>query len=79
MQCYESDTETGVSADLCTTTGQNFNSTSWADKDFTITPTSLTAGDLLDVELTTVVDDTSGAVGAQAQIGLVQFLLDIRG
>jgi len=79
VQCYENDREAGISADLCATGAQSINSASWADKDFTITPTALVAGDSLDVELTTVVDDTGGGGTCKAQIGQVEFLLDIRG
>ena len=78
-QCFESDTEAGISAELCTTAATTINSTSWANVDFTITATDLVAGDMLDVELTTVVNDTGGSGTCKANIGLVQFLLDIRG
>jgi len=45
----------------------------------TITPNGLLAGDILDIEITTVVNDGGGTTGAQAQIGLVQMLLDVKG
>ena len=79
-EVYESDTELGVSADLCETVAQSIHSTSWADKDFTITPTALVAGDLLDIELTVVFDDAGGGGdGAVAAVGAVEMLLDIQG
>ena len=79
VECYEATGEAGVSADLCATAATTINSASWADKDFTITPTALTNGDTLDVQLTTVVNDGGGGGTCKANIGLVQFLLDIKG
>lgn len=71
----KTDGEGGVGADLCATDARDANSASWADLDFTVTPTSLAAGDLLDVEITAAVDDTGGD-GAQVEIGAVTVLLD---
>ena len=79
-EVVESDKQLGISAELCTTGAQSIHTTSWADKDFVITPTALVAGDTLDIELTIVfADDGGGGDGAVAAIGAVQMLLDIKG
>jgi len=78
-EVYESDGETGISADLCTTSAQTIT-TSYTNLDFTITPTNLQAGDVLDIEITVALDDTGGgAANEKAYIGKPQLLLDIKG
>jgi hypothetical protein len=52
-----------VGADICTTNAQSLT-TSFANYDFTITPTDRTPGDELDILLTEAVDDTGGSGGA---------------
>ena len=79
VQCYKVDKEIGVGSDICATAAQSINTDVWADKDFTITPTGLVAGDLLDIEITGVGDDTGGSSNGYVQIGAVQMLLDIKG
>jgi hypothetical protein len=49
VECYKSDEDNTVSADLCETAAQSMNSTTFADLDFTITATNLSPGDMLDV------------------------------
>ena len=79
--CYEADKEAGIGADLCTTAAQSINSATWADKDFTITPTGLVAGDILDIEITGASDDTGAGApsNGHCEIGAIQLLLDIKG
>lgn len=72
-EVFKTDREAGAGSDICATAAQAI--TTWADKDFTITPTGLAAGDTLDVELTTVVNDTGGGGAFVAQVGSVQMLL----
>jgi len=81
VEAYESDGEGGVGADLCATAAQSVNGdTDWADVDFTVTPTSLAAGDWLDVEITVDIDDSGGGGdGAQIEIGAVEIVLDAVG
>lgn len=79
LQVYESDKEAGISSDLCATGAQDINSTTWADKDFTITPTALAPGDLLDMEIRADVNDTGATSNAIAHIGAVQLLMAIKG
>ncbi len=78
--CYKSNKEGGVSADLCTTAATSVNSLTWADKDFTITPTGVVVGDLLDIKLVAAINDGGGGGdGAVIAIGAVEMLLDIKG
>jgi len=72
VQAYESTGEKGISADICATAAQDINSATWADKSFTITGTDLVAGDVLDIELTVVANDTGGAVNKAAELGKIK-------
>lgn len=77
--CYESDKETGIGSDICATAAQSINSTTFADKDFTITSTGLAPGDVLDFRIATSVSDAATGTAVIATIGQVEFILDIRG
>jgi len=79
VEAYESDSEGGISADLCATAAQTINSLVKADKDFTITPTDLVAGDMLDVRITVAVNDAATGTAVIAAIGAIELLCDIRG
>ena len=77
--CYESDEEAGIGADICATAAQSINSTTFADIDFTITPTNLAAGDTLDVRITITGTDAGDAgAGITGTIGVAQLLCDVR-
>jgi len=80
VEVYKSDREAGVDgADLCATAAQDINNLTPADKDFTITPTSLSPGDILDIRITTTVTDAATGTAVAALIGAVEMLLDIKG
>lgn len=49
-----------LGADICATAAQNLT-TAYVDYDFTITPTTLAAGDQLQVDITLATDDTGGS------------------
>jgi hypothetical protein len=66
-------------SDLCTTAAQSINSLVFADKDFTITPTGLVAGDWLDIRIAVAVNDSATATAVDAAIGRIQLLCDTRG
>jgi hypothetical protein len=78
VQCYETDEETGISADLCATAAQSINSLVLADIDFTITPTALAAGDLLDTRIAVVGNDAGNLGVMVACIGAAKLLCDVR-
>ena len=61
VECWK-DAGTGlVGEDLCTTVAQDINSLTAANKDFTITPTGVVAGDRLIVRLSVAGDDSGNA------------------
>lgn len=75
---YKSDKEAGIGSDLCATNAQDVT-TSFANKDFDITPTGLVPGDLLDIEINVVTNDTGGTVGTIVNITDTELLLDVKG
>ncbi len=75
-QVYETDEEAGIGSDLCGTVAQNINDLVLADIDFTIDGTGCVAGDVLDLELTTVSIQTGTATETIPIIGAVQLLYD---
>lgn len=79
VQAYKSDRETGVGSDICSTAAQSINSLTFANKDFTIDPTGLTAGDMLDIRIAVAVTDSATATAVIASIGAVELLADIKG
>lgn len=79
VECYESNREGGISADLCTTSATTINSLTLADKDFTITATSLNPGDILDIRITVAVNDAATATAVIAKFGSCELLADVRG
>lgn len=79
VECYKSDRAAGLGSDLCATAAQSMNSLVFANKDFTITPTGLTAGDVLDFRLTITVTDSATATAVTASIGAIELLCDIKG
>lgn len=79
VEVYKHDREGGVGSDLCTTAAQSINSLTFANKDFDVSPSGLTAGDVLDIRLTLAVEDSATATAVIAAIGALEMLLDIRG
>ena len=77
---YKSDEDSTSTGDLCAdaAVGDNMNSVTFADIDFTITPATLSPGDLLDVQITVSADDNATATVVQGCIGSVQLLCDVR-
>ena len=80
LAVYKSDEDATSTGDLCATSpvSNNMNNTVFVDElDFTITPTTLSPGDLLDVLITVAVDDNATDV-TKGAIGSVQLLCDVR-
>jgi len=67
-----------ATADICATALQSINAVVAANKDFTITATDVTPGDLLDVVLTLAVNDSGTGTAVNPTINSVQMLLDIK-
>lgn len=63
-----------VGSDLVTTSAQQIT-TSYANYDFTVTPTGRVAGETIQLVVTTDLDDTGGAIGGVGSISKVQLLL----
>lgn len=79
FECYASDDESGISADLVTTTATTINSLTDADVNFVVTATSLTAGDTLDIRMTIAITDTATATAVVGQVGGITLVLDVKG
>jgi len=78
VSCYLSDEEGGLGSDLIATAAQNLT-TSYVDYTFTVTAGGLAAGDVLDIEITGVANDTGGTANEHIYIGKVSLLKDIKG
>ena len=79
VECYKIDKITGISSDLCTTSATTINSLVFAAKSFTITPSGLTAGDVLDVRLTIACNDAATGTAVTPTIAGIDLLCDIKG
>jgi hypothetical protein len=78
-EVWKEDGAGDVGTDICATAPQSINSLTPANKDFTITPTGLVAGDVLQVRLAFAGSDT-GNVGVMIpEISKVTMLLDVKG
>ncbi len=81
VSAYHCDEDRTLEAlgDICGTNLQSINSLTYADIDFSITPTNLSPGDLLDVRIKVVATD-AGDLGADIRgvIGSAQRLCDVR-
>jgi len=79
IEVYKSDEDGTSTGDICADApvADNMNSLVFDDVDFTITPTTLSPGDLLDVRIKVTADDNATAV-CTACIGSVQLLCDVR-
>lgn len=64
-----------LGSDLVTTAAQSLT-TSFADYDFVVTPTGLVKGDKLDVQLTTVNNDTGGSTTEKITISKIVAVYD---
>ncbi len=73
----QDDPDDAIGSDLCATAATTINSLTLANIDFTVTPTGLVAGDILDVKITTAVNDDTTAV-VIARISYAHLLCDVR-
>lgn len=79
VECYEIDRVGGIGSDLCATAAQSINSTTYAEKSFTITASGLAAGDMLDVRVAVAVNDGGTGTAVEGSIGAVDLQCDIKG
>ncbi len=75
---YKVDGAAGIGSDLVSTSAIALT-TSFADHDFTITPTTLGPGDILDIQITLAANDTGASNNKLCKVGAVQMLLDVKG
>lgn len=66
-------------SDLVTTAAQSINSLTFADKEFTLDASGLSAGDELDVRLTITIVDAATATAVIGSVGALEAVCDIRG
>lgn len=79
FQVHKRDLNGAVGADICADAAKSINSLTPANKDFTITPTGLAPGDVLEIRGEFIGSDT-GNVGVMIpEISDLAFLLDIKG
>lgn len=79
FEVYRSDDEAGIGSDICATAAQSINSLTDANKDFTITATTLNPGDTLDIRMAVLVNDAATVTAVIAVVGSVEVLLDVKG
>lgn len=80
IEVWKSDRDRTIGgSDICATAAQSINSLTMADKDFTITATTLVPGDELDVRLTIAITDGATVTAVLGTVGAVDLLLDIKG
>lgn len=80
LEIYKSNRESLVSgSDLVTTAATTINSLTFADKDFQVTSTALSPGDILDIRLKINVNDSATVTVVNGAVGSAELLLDIKG
>ena len=79
VECYKIDKITGIGSDLCTTAATSINSLTFGAKAFTITPSGLVAGDVLDIRLTIACNDAGTGTAVKPTIAGIDLLCDIKG
>lgn len=72
-------TGAALGSDLVTTAATSFKSTTFTDKDFTITPTAVVAGDMLQIRMTMAITDTATGTAVIGAVESVKILYDVRG
>lgn len=79
VQCYKIDKITGIGSDLCATAATTMNSLTFANKDFTITASGLSAGDVFDVRIAVACTDAATGTAVTPTIASIDLLCDIKG
>jgi hypothetical protein len=78
-QVYRIARDGTVGSDICATAATTINNTTHADVSFTITPTTLEPGDLLDIRLAIACNDAATGTAVIPTIDAVEILCDVRG
>lgn len=69
----------GAGSDICATAATTINDTDAADVSFTITPTNLVPGDMLDCRLAVAITDSATETAVLGTINSITLKCDIRG
>lgn len=79
LEVYKSDEEEGWDANLVTGAAPSINSLTLVDKDFILTSSSLNPGDLLNVRVAMLINDTASGDPVIGIIGAAKLLCDVKG
>lgn len=79
VEAYRRDKTGGISADLCATAAQSINSLTPAEKSFTITPTTFTPGDVMEIRIAIACNDAAGASAVIPTISAVDLSCACKG
>lgn len=79
LEVYSVDGDGAVGSDLCATAAQDINSLTKADKEFALTVTSLSPGDLLDCRVTIAITDSATGTAVKGELSRIRFLRDTKG
>lgn len=79
VEAYKVDRSGSIGSDLCATAAIDIKSLTLANRDFTITPTSLVAGDVLDIRIALAIADTATGTAVIGVISAIEMLVDIKG
>jgi hypothetical protein len=79
IECWKSSEAATAGSDLCTTAAQSIKSLTLADLDFTITPTTLAPGDILEVVITIAIADTATGTAVIGVLGSLKLACDTKG
>lgn len=72
-------TGAALGSDLCATAATSFKSLTFANYDFTITPTAVVAGDTLQIRMTMSIIDAATATAVIGAVEQVKMLYDVKG
>jgi len=79
IEAYKRDKTGSIGSDLCATAAQSINSTTLAAKSFTITPTTLSPGDVLDVRVSITCTDAATGTAVTPTIAAFDLVCDVKG
>ncbi len=74
----QDDPDDAIGSDLYAGSANNMNALAFVNTDFSLTATALSPGDILDVLITTAVDDDATGTAVIAAISWAQLLCDVR-
>lgn len=79
LQAYRLDKDGGIGSDLCLTAATTINSTSFADKSFSLDPATLAPGDVLDCRIAIACNDAATVTAVIPTVASIDVACDIKG